>query len=379
MSVQRITRSGRTRYRARVKAHGREVATMVFDRLTDAKAWEQDQSRRLRSGEWIDPRRGRIPLRDLYPAWIESRHTTKAKTQAADTSAYRNHIEPKFGQAPIASITVAQVSQWVGGLVAKGVANSTATRYLATLRSLLEFAVADGRVTRNAAAHVKVPAGGRLRREGQFLTLAELDALAAACRGDYAETVKVLALCGLRFGELAGLQAGDLVTVPGQGLRLSRAVLADSRTGKLYVDTLKAHRARTVPLPAEAAEIVARWARGRSTSEWVFPAPKGGPLGESNWRRAVRWSDAVRAIGRPALRPHDLRHTAASIWLAAGADPKVVQRVLGHASAAMTMDLYGHLIDHSLWEAAGKIGGTTGARKNRPKHGDAPEPKGSGA
>ncbi|MFC5262430.1 tyrosine-type recombinase/integrase [Kribbella qitaiheensis] len=55
-----------------------------------------------------------------------------------------------------------------------------------------------------------------------------------------------------------------------------------------------------------------------------------------------------------------MRHTAASAWFGSGADPKVVQRVLGHASAAMTMDLYGHLIDQNLWDAAQKIWGTTG-------------------
>ncbi|MBV9094327.1 MAG: tyrosine-type recombinase/integrase [Streptosporangiaceae bacterium] len=57
---------------------------------------------------------------------------------------------------------------------------------------------------------------------------------------------------------------------------------------------------------------------------------------------------------------HDLRHTAASVWLAAGADPKVVQRVLGHATAAMTMDLYGHLVDGNLWQAARVVGGISG-------------------
>lgn len=52
---------------------------------------------------------------------------------------------------------------------------------------------------------------------------------------------------------------------------------------------------------------------------------------------------------------HDLRHTAASVWLAAGADPKVVQRVLGHPSAAMTIDPYGHLVDDNLWAAAKRV------------------------
>jgi integrase len=73
----------------------------------------------------------------------------------------------------------------------------------------------------------------------------------------------------------------------------------------------------------------------------LFNAPEGGPLRETNWKRSVRWSAAIAAIGRPQLRVHDLRQTAASMWLGSGADPKVVQRVLGHASAAMTMDLYG--------------------------------------
>jgi integrase len=59
-------------------------------------------------------------------------------------------------------------------------------------------------------------------------------------------------------------------------------------------------------------------------------------------------------------RLDDLRHTAASVWLAAGADPKVVQRVLGHATAAMTMDLYGHMIDANLWQAARLVGDISG-------------------
>jgi integrase len=86
-------------------------------------------------------------------------------------------------------------------------------------------------------------------------------------------------------------------------------------------------------------------------------------LRESNWKRSVKWSEATAAIGVPRLRVHDLRHTAASVWLGSGADPKVVQRVLGHATASMTMDLYGHLIDGNLWEAARRLGGTTGAHQ----------------
>ena len=89
--------------------------------------------------------------------------------------------------------------------------------------------------------------------------------------------------------------------------------------------------------------------------------PKGGPLSEPNRKRSVGWSAAVRKIVRPTLRVPDPRHTCASLWLGVGADPKVVQRILGHASAAMTMDLYSHMIDQSLWTSAKRLGGVLGA------------------
>jgi integrase len=349
MSVQRYTSSGRVRYRARVKHHGREVATRVFDRRNDALAWESDQRRRLRLGEWTDPKRGRVALSTLAEQWFDSRNSVKRKTRESDRRAWVLHIEPRFGRFPVASITPAEVAQWVGGLVASGLSPSTASRYLATLRSLLAFAVADGRITANPAASVRAPTTGRSRREGQFLTRAELEDLAEACSGTYSDVVKVLGLAGLRWGEVAGLQVADRVSVPGAGFRVQRSVLASNDGGALFVDSLKGRRARTVPLVAELVPI------------GLFSAPKGGPLSESNWKRSVNWKAATAAIGRPTLRVHDLRHTCASLWLGAGADPKVVQRILGHASAAMTMDLYGHLIDQNLWDAAAKFGGSTGA------------------
>jgi hypothetical protein len=189
----------------------------------------------------------------------------------------------------------------VGGLVARGLAPATATRALATLRSLLAYAVADGRVTVNAAANVRAPSAGRTRREGRALIVAELRQLASACKGPYAELVLVLGLAGpslLVFGSVIEFSCPVEAFVSSE--RSSPAV----GVGELDVDSLKTNRAR----------------------------------------------------GISTLRVHDLRHTAASIWLAHGADPKVGQRVLGHATATMTMDLYGHLLDAGLWLAADKIG-----------------------
>ena len=91
----------------------------------------------------------------------------------------------------------------------------------------------------------------------------------------------------LRWGELAGLQVGDRVMVPGPGLRLSRAVLASNGGGELYVDTLKNKRARTVPLVPAVVPIVDQWSAGKSPDEWLFAAPSGGPLRETNCQRSV--------------------------------------------------------------------------------------------
>ena len=157
-------------------------------------------------------------------------------------------------------------------------------------------------------------------------------------------------------------------------------MLSSAGGGKLFVDTLKSHRARTVPLVADVQPIINEWSADKEPGDWIFTAPKGGMLNESNWKRRVHWSEALIALGRPGVRVHDLRHTAASVWLANGADPKVVQRILGHASAAMTMDLYGHLVDENLWAAAKRIstnGGISGAFSGRIAANDAmpAEPK----
>src|SRR5215469_9090157 len=137
---------------------------------------------------------------------------------------------------------------------------------------------------------------------------------ALACLGDYVGGPAVAP------GGLAILQVSDRVSVPGPGLRLRRAVLASGGGGALYVDTLKNKRARTVPLVEDLVPVVERWSAGKAPGAWLFNAPQGGPLRESNWKRSVGWSAATAAAGVPGFRVHHLRHTAASVWLPAGAD-----------------------------------------------------------
>lgn len=229
-------------------------------------------------GEWFDPRRGRIALSALYPEWSQARSALKRKTREADESAWRNHIQPRFGDAPLTSITRAQVSHWVGGLVEGGCSTSTANRYLSTLRSMLAFAVADGRLVRNVATGSPLPRGGTTRREGQFLTLDELHGLTGAATGRYADLVTVLGLCGLRWGELAGLRVGDLVAIPGPGLRVQRGRAREQPRREplrgLAQRPPGAHRAASGPGARDRGSM---GSGERATGDWLFPAPKGGP------------------------------------------------------------------------------------------------------
>ncbi|SNR59397.1 Phage integrase family protein [Blastococcus mobilis] len=90
---------------------------------------------------------------------------------------------------------------------------------------------------------------------------------------------------------------------------------------------------------------------GKAPSDFVFAAEKGGVLHLRNFRRKS-FDPAVRAAGLDKLNPHALRHTAASLAIASGANVKVVQTMLGHQSATMTLDLYGHLLNDQLDEVA---------------------------
>ena len=87
----------------------------------------------------------------------------------------------------------------------------------------------------------------------------------------------------------------------------------------------------------------------------VFPAVRSdGPMRATHFRRG-HFAAAAKAIGQPGLHPHELRPTAASLAIASGAGVKVVQQMLGHSSATMTLDTYGHLFENRLDEVGNAL------------------------
>ena len=114
----------------------------------------------------------------------------------------------------------------------------------------------------------------------------------------------------------------------------------------LVEGTPENHTARTVPVPAFVARLLATELEDRGGDELAFPPPRGEYLAIENVRHP--FAKAVAAVGRPGVRLHDLRHTCASLAISAGANVKVVQRLLGHKTATLTLDRYGHLFPDDL-------------------------------
>lgn len=141
------------------------------------------------------------------------------------------------------------------------------------------------------------------------------------------------------MGEATALRVRD-VDLTRRRLDVRRAF--SDINGQLVEGTLKSHQTRTVPLPPWLCAELRPLVEGRDLDALVFTSPLGYALRMSNFRRNV-WNPAVRAAGLEGLTPHGLRHNAASLYISAGTPPKVVQRILGHGSIAITLDLYGHL------------------------------------
>jgi integrase len=97
---------------------------------------------------------------------------------------------------------------------------------------------------------------------------------------------------------------------------------------------------RVVPTPLHVMEALVPHLQGKAPADLVFTAPEGGPIRRTLWSQRF-WRPAVQAAGLGPLRVHDLRHTAVSLWLAAGASPLEVRARAGHSSVSAVLDIYG--------------------------------------
>lgn len=119
---------------------------------------------------------------------------------------------------------------------------------------------------------------------------------------------------------------------------------------RIEVGTPKNHKRRAVPFPKFLVEPLSRQCEGKDREDLVFAGTDGSYLKSARVHEDNQswFAGAVGRAGCPRITPHDLRHTAASFAVSAGANVKAVQRMLGHSSAAMTLDVYAELFDEDL-------------------------------
>lgn len=369
------TASGATRYRVRYRTPDRrQTDRRGFKTKRDAEAWAvKNETDKLR-GEYVAPALGKITVGELGPGWLaRQKGHMKPSGFRSYESAWRIHVEPKWGRVRVSDVTHTDVQAWVSDLAGKRGPVIVQTAY-SVLARILDDAVRDRRLAANPARGVKLPA--RVKRKNTYLTAEQLQALAVEA-GRYSSLVLLLGTAGLRWGEAAALRVSDIDFLKRRVVLHQNAVTINRRT---HVGTLKSGENRTVALAGFVVDELAATCRGRGRDELIWSSRTGGYLGppssHDSWlsgavERCQTAADTARAEeakknGEPStpvfprITAHALRHTAASLAISSGANVKVIQRMLGHASAAMTLDVYADLFDSDLTAVADKLDESVG-------------------
>jgi integrase len=351
-SIQKRQRNGKTSYSVRYRDPAGHSRRKVFARKVDADNWLHANETAKQDRRWVDPAAGR----ERFGEWAERWFGTTAALRPSTRHDYRTLLDrqvlPAFAGARLADLDALAVREWLAGLVGGGLSAKRARKAHQVLAQVLDAAVDGGKLARNVATGVKLPKVQR--REMHFLDAVQVEQLADAIDPRFSKLVRFAGYTGLRPCELVALRVGRLDLLRGT-VRVAEA--APEVAGRLEWGGVKTHEARTVRLPRFLCDELGAYLADRphGRDDLVFTAPLGGPLRESKFVPGY-FKPAARAAGLPAtLRFYDLRHTAASLLIREGASVKAVQKQLGHATASITLDTYGHLFPDELDALAGRL------------------------
>lgn len=364
-SIEPYDTAGGRRWRVRYrKPGGRQSDKRGFPTKRAAQAWLHETEVDKRAGRFVDPTLGKVTVGVVGEHWLASKADLEKSSRARCERSLRLQVLPEWEHAALVDVTARDVQCWIGAMAAAELSPSQISKAHGTLAQILDMAVRDRMIPHNVARDgVNLPKPRAT--EPIFLNVDQLWQLArAAGRGH--DVVLTLGYTGLRWGEMAGLKSKRWDSARRRLRVVESATEVDG--GIDWTDT-KTHKARTIVVPDFIAELIDERVRNTGIDDLIFPAANGSPLRNGNARRDW-FDDAVLATFPPkvmpkpgevdengrkvtpkpsvAVTPHDLRHTAASLAISAGANIKAVQRMLGHATASMTLDLYGHLYEDDL-------------------------------
>ncbi|MGH9032945.1 MAG: tyrosine-type recombinase/integrase [Acidimicrobiia bacterium] len=331
-----------------------------------AEAGLRELSASVDAGQFVE--RSTKTVGEYLDEWLE---VVQPRLRPTTWNSYRQsvaHIKGRIGAVPLQSLAPLEVENLYKQLLATSgrqgrlLSSKTVRGIHVVLRKALADAERLGLVARNAAAAAKPPVPDKYEHRtwtaeqlARFLDSIERERLAAA--------FVLLATTGMRRGEALGLRWGDVDLTAG---RLSivqtittvrdKAVFSPPKTSRsrrsvsldpVTFAALRDHRRRQNEERLRAGEA---WS---GSGDLVFTNEVGEPVHPSALSRL--FVSSVRASGLPMIRLHDLRHTYATVALAAGVHPKIVSERLGHATIAVTLDLYSHVTPAIDAEAAALV------------------------
>jgi integrase len=334
----------------------------VRDKLTEAMA-NRDKGliyddKNLTVGEYLD-------------RWLSDsvRDTVRESTYSRDKYLATNHIKPSLGRLKLKNLNALHLQGLYRDRLDSGLSGSTVQKVHHVLHKALAQAVRWNLIPRNPADSVKAPTP--TPKEMHPLSAHEARRLLAAARGNRLEALYVLAIhTGMRRGELLGLKWGN-VDLENATVRVRRTLTRTDNGRRLALGEPKTKNSRrTVRLTQRAVEAL-RSHRARQAEEklrvgslyqdqdLVFAGEGGGLINPSNLRQRS-FALLLKQAGLPQITFHDLRHTCASLLFQRNVHPKFVQELLGHASVAITLDTYSHMLPGMGGEAADAMGEALG-------------------
>lgn len=329
------------RWLARWDENGRRVSR-AFENRDAAEAFLARTSTEQVDGTYIDKAKKDVLVEDVWPIWWAGKAGKSKSTRDGYQAAWK-HIEPRWGSVECQKVTRPAIAAWLPTLTsryrdedgnAQPLGESAVRHVMIVLNGIMAAAVEERVVLANPVKMKDAPK--QKASERRYLSVAELDRLEAAMPDDATRlVVDVLVRTGVRPGEAFGLKVGDLDVARGR-LRVSRDVDASGE-----VDETKSGRHRDVPVGGDLLIALETSAEGLGREEWLL-----GGWTRNRWRPV--WAKPLEDAGLEDLDTYELRHTAASLAIHSGANVKTVQRMLGHASAAVTLDIYGHLWEDEL-------------------------------
>jgi integrase len=339
---------GRVAWRARYPdptRGGKRQIERQFNTRREAEQWLTSQKAALQRGEHIDPRDNHRLFEQVAEAWQATWLDLEPKTRAGYQAILRRHVLPRWSGVRIGAVTPEAIQEWVNELAVDRQPN-TVRRIYSVLRAVLKVAVERRYLIANPCDAVRLPRAAAVAT-GQrvILTANEVAALADAITPRYRVLIYTAAYTGMRAGELGALRRRDVDLLHGS-LNVERAL--KDIGGKLIFGPTKTAKARRVGVPQFLVDMLGEHlaALDGGPDALVFTSPDGGPLRHHNMYLR-HFKPAVRAALPPdkhGLRFHDLRHTCASLLIAAGAHPKAIQEHLGHKDIQTTFNVYGHLL-----------------------------------